>query len=134
MRTAPPHSSAVRPPDDRARERDAEREREREAGQHPEHERAIDEAHDWVGEQVLGVALLVRQLLAAEDPAYVGMEQAAERAAPAARVIDVGAVRVPRLIGELVVLAMVGDPLDHRVPRPPPSRAPPAGREAPGSS
>ena len=114
MRTAPPHSSAGQATDERAGEGDAETEREREPEQHPQHERAIDEAHDRVGEQVLGVALLVGHRLAAEDPADVRVEQAAERATPAAAVVDVRAVRIAVLIGELVVLAVVGDPLDHR--------------------
>ena len=38
----------------------------------------------------------------------------AQRTAPSRRMVDVGAVRVAGLVGEAVVLAMGGDPLDHR--------------------
>ena len=42
----------------------------------------------------------------------VRVEQAAQRAAPAAAVVDVRAVRVALAVGEGVVLAVVGDPRD----------------------
>ena len=44
----------------------------------------------------------------------MGVEQPAEGAADAAAVADVGAMRIPLLVGEGVVLAMVGDPGNHR--------------------
>ena len=49
-----------------------------------------------------------------EEPAHVGVEEAAQRAAPADAVVDVRAVRVALLVGERVVLAVVGDPGDDR--------------------
>jgi hypothetical protein len=48
-----------------------------------------------------------------EDPADVRVQQPAQGAAPAVAVVDVRAVRVALLVGERVVLAMVGDPRDH---------------------
>ncbi len=42
------------------------------------------------------------------------VQQPAQRPAPALPVIDVRAVRIARLVGEGVVLAMVGDPADDR--------------------
>ena len=44
----------------------------------------------------------------------MGVEEAAHGTGEPMAVVDVGAVRVPRLIGEGVVLAVVGDPGDHR--------------------
>ena len=42
------------------------------------------------------------------------MPQAAERPAPTGAVIDVRAVRIAVVVGEGMVLAVVGDPFDHR--------------------
>jgi hypothetical protein len=49
-----------------------------------------------------------------EQPAHVRVRQAAQRTAPADAVIDVRAVGIARLVGEGVVLAMVGHPRDDR--------------------
>jgi hypothetical protein len=49
-----------------------------------------------------------------EEPADVRVEQAAQRAAQPAGVAHVGAVRIALLVGERMVLAMVGHPGDHR--------------------
>jgi hypothetical protein len=49
-----------------------------------------------------------------EEPAHVRVVEAAHGAAPAVAVVDVGAVGVALLVGEGVVLAVVGDPGDHR--------------------
>ena len=70
----------------------------------------IDRVLDQVGRE----ALLVAALGVDEEPAHVGVEEAAHRAAPAVAVVDVGAVRVALFVGEGVVLAVVGDPGDHR--------------------
>ena len=114
MRAAPPHSSAVRPPATVAGERDAEPERRRESGDHPQHERVVDEPDPRVREQVLGVAALVGDLHVAEHPPEMGVDEPVDRAAPARAVPDVRAVRVAVDVGELVVLAMGRDPVDHR--------------------
>ena len=52
IRTAPPQSSPSQPTEDRAGERHAEPERDRQAGDGPEHEGAVDEEDDRVGDQV----------------------------------------------------------------------------------
>jgi len=61
---------------ERARESKAEREGNGEPHEHPQQKHAIDEAHDRVGEQILGVAFLTGHFLSREDPADVGMKQA----------------------------------------------------------
>ena len=114
IRTAPPHSSPVRPPTIVPVSATPSPKGMARPSEHPQHEGAVDEAHDRVGEQVLRVALLLGELVAEEDPADVRVEEAAQRPAPAAAVADVGAVRIARLVGEGVVPAVVGDPLDHR--------------------
>ena len=97
----------------RSAERIAKPKRDRQAEQNPEHEAAVDGANDGVGEQVGRVALLIGKAVA-EDPAQMGVPEAAQRRAPALAVADVRAVRVALLVGVGVVLAMVGDPLDRR--------------------
>ena len=87
---------------------------ERQAEREPDDEGPADEADDRVGEQVGGVVLGARAVDAAEGPADVGMDQPADRAAPAGSVTDVRAVRVALLVGEAVVHPVGGDPLDHR--------------------
>ena len=49
-----------------------------------------------------------------EQPAHVRVPEAGEHAAHALARVRVGAVRVALLVREGVVLAMVGDPVDHR--------------------
>ena len=92
----------------------AEREGEQQADDRPVDEGAVDPADDRVLEQVGREALLVAALGVDEEPAHVGVEEAAQGAAPAVAVVDVGAVRVALLVGEGVVLAVVGDPGDDR--------------------
>src|SRR5207237_6216637 len=58
--------------------------------------------------------LLRAALSVDEQPAHVRVEQPPQGAAPAPAVADVGTVRVTLLVGERVVLAVVGDPGDHR--------------------
>ena len=71
---------------------------------------AADEAHAAVLEQVGRVALGVGDPVLLPEPADVGVPEAAQAAA----VADVRAVRVALLVGVGVVLAVVGDPADHR--------------------
>jgi hypothetical protein len=99
---------------DRAADGDPEAEWRREAGEHPQHERAVDEAHDRILEQVRCVAGALAALGVDEQPAEMGMREAGERALEAAAVPDVGAVRIAILVGEGVMLAVVGDPGDDR--------------------
>jgi len=49
-----------------------------------------------------------------DEPADVGVQQAADRAEDAGAAADVRAVRVALLVGVRVVLAVVGDPVDDR--------------------
>jgi hypothetical protein len=49
-----------------------------------------------------------------EQPADVRVEEAPQRTAPADAVVDVRAVRVALLVGERMVLTVVGDPGDDR--------------------
>jgi hypothetical protein len=99
---------------DRAADRPPEQEGRRQAGQDPPHEGAVDEAHDGVGEQVRRVARLQPALRMDEQPADVRVPEAAQRALQAVPVVHVRGVRVTRLVRERVVLAVVGDPGDHR--------------------
>ena len=55
----------------------------------PEREGAADEAQVAVGEQILGIASWVRQLLAAEHPADMRVPESVQRAAPSRRIVRV---------------------------------------------
>ena len=81
--------------------------------QRPQQERPVDEADHRVGQQVGREAFAGAALGVVEQPAHVRVREAAQRAAQAAAVVDVGAVRVAEAIGVGVVLAVVGDPGDH---------------------
>ena len=116
-RTAPQQTGE--PARDGLRERHAEAEGQRQTERGPQQEGAIDEVHDGIADQVGGVALLAGEVRA-EQPSEMSVGQAAQRAAPAAGVTDVRAVRVAVLVGEGVVLAVVGDPFDDRSLRAPP--------------
>ena len=69
-----------------------------------------DPAHALVLVELGRVFLPVGLALGLEQPAGVGVPQAAQAAA----VSDVRAVRVALLVGVRVVLAVVGDPIQHR--------------------
>ena len=97
----------------RAPDRDTEAERDHEAERRPDQERSIDEPDHGVAKQVGGEALLRAALGMDEEPPDVGVVEAAQRAVPAAPVIDVRAVRVPGAIGAGVVLSVVCGPGDH---------------------
>ena len=68
--------------------------RRRRAERDPEHERPVHEADPGVGEQVLGVALLVGDLHVGEHPADVRVHEAPQLTAPAVALVEVRAVRV----------------------------------------
>src|SRR3954469_20523668 len=91
-----------------------EPEGEREPADRPDEERAVDERDHRVAQQVGRVAGARAALVMAKQPADVGVQQAAQRTAQADAVVDVRAVRVARPVRERVVLAVVGDPRDHR--------------------
>ena len=110
IRTAPPHSRpvsavSIEPPISQPR-----LEREREAGQDPEQERPVDVGDERVLHQVWRVPLAVGALGVDEQPADVGVQQAAQRTVS----VSLRAMRVALLVGEGMVLAMVGDPGDDR--------------------
>ena len=114
IRAAPPHSSAVRPP--ATVPLSATPSPNAAASPATTHSTnvSVDEPDPRIGQQVLGVAALVGHLHVAEHPPEMGVDEARERAAPARAVPDVRAVRVAVDVGELVVLAMRGHPVDHR--------------------
>ena len=113
---------------DRAADQPAEQERRGEAGQHPEHERAADEVHDRVGDQVRRVARLQPALGVDEQPARRGRGRgrAARRAGRARgrRAASAGRPACPSTRGAC------GDrrPTRSRAPRSRPSRARPGRR------
>ena len=100
--------------EERPADRPTEEERQQQPDDRPEDEGAVDPGDDRVLDQVGGETLLVAALGMDEDPADVGVGQAPQRTAPAVPMIDVRAVRVALLVGEGVVLAVVGDPGDDR--------------------
>src|SRR3712207_8055457 len=57
-------------------------------------------------------SLVVAALRVDEQPPHVGVQQAAQRAAQAAPVIDVRAVGIAVDVGERVMLAVIGHPGD----------------------
>ena len=92
----------------------AERERERQAAERPDEEVAIDPADHRILHEVRRIALPGAALGVDEEPAQVRVHETLQRALPAALVSDVRAVRVTLLVGEGMVLAVVGHPRDHR--------------------
>src|SRR5215213_8921979 len=96
-----------------AGEREAEHERDRESEQRPDREQRVDLAHQRVLAQI-GREAPRRGALAVEQPAHVRVPQAAQHAAPAGRAMRVRAVRIALLVGECVVLAVIGHPVDDR--------------------
>ena len=102
----PPHSSAVRPastvpPSAKPRPKAT---RGRRA---PRRERPIDEAQHRIGQQVGRIAVARAALVVDEQPAQVGVHEAAQR--PRRRRRDRRAGMGSPGIGERVVLAMIGD-------------------------
>ena len=64
------------------------------AGHDPDHERPVHEFDPRVGEQILGVALLIGHFHVGEDPTDVGMNEPPQLAPPAVAMIEVGTVRI----------------------------------------
>ena len=114
MRAAPPHSRAVSPPVTVPVRATPRPKAAASPDRDPQHERAIHEADPRVGEQILGVARLVGDLHVGEHPADVGVDETPELTAPSVAVVQMGAVRVALLVGELVMLAVGRHPVDHR--------------------
>ena len=83
--------------------------REQQRDQDKPREALADLPHDGVLVEILGVALPVGLALGLGQPARVSVPEAAQAGA----VADVGRVRVALLIGVRVVLAVVGDPVEH---------------------
>ncbi len=93
---------------------EARDERDRERPRHEQREGAVEPAHHRVARQVGAVAALLGLPVGLEQPADVCMPQAAHDAAEAGGLTDVGRMRIALLVGEGVVLAVVGDPVEHR--------------------
>ena len=74
--------------------------------------RLPDEAGYRIGEQVLRVALRRSLGIAPQDPTDVRVNQTAQRPTQP-RAVLMRAVRVAGLVGEAMVLAVIGDPLDQ---------------------
>src|SRR4051812_21158209 len=112
----PQHAAAAAPEEtgearhQRSADQETEAEGQREPREDPEEEGTVEEADRRVRDQVRRIAVALAALRVDEQPADVGVEEAAEGAAPPAPVTDVGAVRVALLVREGVVLAVVGDP------------------------
>ena len=114
MRIRPPQTSAGEAGFDGAADPVADREREPERERYPEQVAAVDQAEHAVVVEVLAVLPPVLHAQVREEPADVRVDEAAHRAGRAVAVADVRGVRVAGLVGEGVVLAMVGDPLRER--------------------
>ena len=99
---------------ERAADGVAERERERQPDEHPEQEGLVHPADHRVLLEVRRVAGLGTAVGVDEEPAHVCVKEARERAAHPALVAHVRAVGVALLVGEGVVLAVVGHPGGHR--------------------
>ena len=113
MRTAPPQkrpgeeavpAADQQPPDERRYEQRDKHEREEKPGDH---------ADARVLQQVLRVARLVGAARLEKSQPVCACQRPAECVGDAVAVVRVRAVRVAVPIGELVVLAVVGDPGEH---------------------
>ncbi len=90
-----------------------ERERDREGQRDPQGKQLVDHAQGVVLHQVGRESLTIGRADGLEQPPHVRMPQALH-AAPEARAAQVGGVWIAVLVGERVVLAVVGHPPDHR--------------------
>jgi hypothetical protein len=111
-RAAP--QQAGQPRDQGAAEGHPESERDRQPQRGPQEEGRVDKPDHRVLEQVRGEAALRASLGVDEQPSEVRVDQPAEPAAPPFAVSDVGAVRIALVVRARMVLAVVGDPRDHR--------------------
>ena len=89
-------------------------EREQKRQEHPECEPARDEDHAAVCEQVLRVLRPLRPADVPEEPADMRVPEAGDLATQPRIEACVRRVRIALPVGEAVVLAVVGDPADHR--------------------
>src|SRR2546421_4120840 len=71
-----------------------------ESGDHPKHEGTVHEADHPIGQEVLGIAVLIGHLHVAEDPTDVGVQEPAYRSPPSGSVAHVGTVRITVDVGE----------------------------------
>ena len=97
-----------------ADDRVADRGRHEQRDDEPDAEELVDRLHAALGEQVGHVLRDLGAALGDEQPADVRMEEVLRRGEEAVAAADVRAVRIAFLIRELMVLAMVGDPREHR--------------------
>src|SRR5829696_2844381 len=111
------HRAAPQRAGDGARQRPLDRPahggRERDSDRDPDREQGVDDAEAPVLDEVAGVLVVRGLALAVEQPAHVRVPEALQRAREPAPV-TVRRVRVAVLVGERVVLAVVGDPRDDR--------------------
>jgi len=77
------------------------------------HEQGGDYAEATIVNQIGRVATPVRSRVALEQPTRVGMPEPLESLGEAVAATGVGAVRVAASVGELMMLAVIGDPADH---------------------
>ena len=110
IRTSPAHSSAARAVLPGAADQPPGRERQGQGDSAQGGERGRNGPHGGIGQQVRGVPR-GRGGVVAQQPAYVGVREAAELPGQAAAVA-VGGMRVTGPVGEGVVAAVDGDPAD----------------------
>ena len=113
IRTAPPQKSPAKKPYQPPISSQPTTAGSGERDDHERQEELRDHAQAAVAHQILRVARLLGAAGGREEPAGVGVPEPAQRADDAVAVADVRAVRVALLVGELVVLAVVGDPGEH---------------------
>ena len=110
MRISPPDhtlDASLPAPTDRPPERERQPERE----QNPQRVEAIDPHEKWIAVEILPVFDPFHAEVR-EEPTDVGMHEASDRSQRTISVTDVRQdVEIARLIGQRVMLAMVGHPL-----------------------
>ncbi len=113
-----PDQAAPHEPAEAGRERPADRvadqKRQPEREHDPEQVEAVDRAHEPVVVEVLAVVASLLHAEVREQPADMRVDEAADGGPGAFPVADVRRVRVARLVGERVMLAVVGHPLRQR--------------------
>ena len=87
--------------------------RHEQADREPHAEELVDGTQPLVGHQVGHVLAHVGAAFGDEEPAHVRVKEVLDRGHEAFAVADVWAVRVALLVGELMVLAVIGDPGEH---------------------
>src|ERR1700730_15361078 len=92
--------------DDRARERHTEAKGKGQPDEDPERKCATDESQVAVGEEITRVPARVGHVLASEHPANMRVDEAAQLSTPTRSLLGVRAVRVPGLVGKVVMPAV----------------------------